>query len=280
MLIMQSCIHFTDRKTLRCLKFSRIILSKNSDLSLTASTELYNLAKYSRHMSQISVSPYSITHFVGKLSTLTVGWSWNNLSKLFHVGAITKKSSTGVNPYLFLMFLAFWYSVFFNAIKSKYLLCLYSNRSCRLPHATTPVFYIGGTVIEFVNEWSHLGHVISTSSDDMHDIEFRKSSLIGQINGILCDFRNVTCNTKIRLIKTHCTSLYGAELWDLSNNYIDSICIAWWRGVRKVWHLPNATHSSLLPGISKTMPLIDLLYRRFLKFVYRCLSSRSFFVNL
>jgi len=34
-----------------------------------------------------------------------------------------------------------------------------------------------------------------------------------------------------------------------------------------------------VPGISNTMPLIDLLYRRFLKFVYRCLSSRSFVVN-
>jgi len=66
----------------------------------------------------------------------------------------------------------------------------FSNRTCRMPHATTPVVYIGAM---FVNEWSHLGHVISTSGDDMHDIDCRKSSLIGQINGILCDFRNFTC---------------------------------------------------------------------------------------
>jgi len=149
------------------------------------------------------------------------------------------------------------YSVIFNAIKFKCLLCLSSNRSCRLPHATTPFFYVGGSIIEFVNERSHLGHFISTSGDDMRDIESRKSSLIGRINGIMCDFRNVTCNTKIRLIKTYCTSLYGAELWDLSNNCIDSICIAWRRGVRKVRRLPSATHSSLLPGISNTM--INLL---------------------
>jgi len=103
------------------------------------------------------------------------------------------------------------YLVIFNAIMSKCLLCLSCNRSCSLPHAITPVFYIGGNVKEFVNEWSQLGHVISTSGDDrpMHDIESRKSSLIGQINGILCDFRNVTCNTKIRLIKTYYTSLWS-----------------------------------------------------------------------
>ena len=113
----------------------------------------------------------------------------------------------------------------------------------------------------------------------MHDIESRKFSLIGQINGILCDFRNVTCNTKIRLVKTYCTSLYGAELWDLSSDHIDSICIAWRRGIRQVWRLPNTTHSSLLSGICKTIPLIDLLYRRMLKFLHRCLNSRSFIVN-
>jgi len=32
-----------------------------------------------------------------------------------------------------------------------------------------------------------------------------------------------------------------------------------------MWRLPYTTHSSLLPGISNTIPLIDLLYRRFLK---------------
>jgi len=97
------------------------------------------------------------------------------------------------------------------------LLCISSNRSCCWPHAATHVFDIGGNVIEFVNEWSHFGHA---SGDNIHDIESRKSSLIGQINGILCDFTNVTCSTKIRIIKTYCTSLYGAELWDLSNDYI------------------------------------------------------------
>jgi len=101
------------------------------------------------------------------------------------------------------------YSVIFNALKSKCLLCLSSNRSCRLSHAKTPVFFIGANVKEFVKEWSHLGRNISMSVDDMHDIEARKSSLKGHVNGILCNFRNFTSRTKIRLIKTYCTSLWS-----------------------------------------------------------------------
>ena len=83
-------------------------------------------------------------------------------------------------------------------------MCVSSNKSFCVPHATNPVFYIGGNVIEFINDWSHLGHVISTLGDDMHDIESRKFSHIGQMNNILCDFRNVDSNTKIRLVKAYC----------------------------------------------------------------------------
>ena len=114
---------------------------------------------------------------------------------------------------------------------------------------------------------------------DTRDMMSRRLSLIGQINSILCNFRNVDCGTKIRLVKAYCTSFYGCELWDLSNNYIENICTAWRCGIRQVWRLPNTTHSSLLPGLCKTIPLLDLFYKRMLKFVYRCLNSQSLVVN-
>jgi hypothetical protein len=103
-----------------------------------------------------------------------------------------------------------------------------------------------------------MGHIISNKSDDESDITSRKYSLIGQINNILSNFRNFDCKTKIRLIKSYCTSFYRAELWDLSSNHIDSISIAWRRGIRQIWRVPNTAHSSLLPELCHTIPLIDL----------------------
>ena len=29
-----------------------------------------------------------------------------------------------------------------------------------------PTFYVGGQSVEYVNEWSHLGHIISANCDD------------------------------------------------------------------------------------------------------------------
>jgi hypothetical protein len=67
-----------------------------------------------------------------------------------------------------------------------------------LHSARHPSFYIGSQVIEFVDEWPHLGHVISNGLDDMDGILSNKICLIGQVNKILRNFRNVNCLT-IRL---------------------------------------------------------------------------------
>jgi hypothetical protein len=54
------------------------------------------------------------------------------------------------------------YSVIFNASKSKYLMCSSSKRSYRigLYEIPAPIFYIGGNVIEHVNEWPHGTHYL------------------------------------------------------------------------------------------------------------------------
>ena len=110
---------------------------------------------------------------------------------------------------------------------------------------------------------------------DTDDILAAKARLIGQINRVLYNFRKVDCQTKTRLVIAYCTSFYGAELWDLSQNNIESICIAWRKGIRRVWQLPNTTHSTLIPYLSDTLPLLDMFYLRMLNFVFRCLRSAS-----
>jgi hypothetical protein len=86
-------------------------------------------------------------------------------------------------------------------------------------------------------------------------------------------------STKTRLVKAYCTSFYGAEIWYLSHSGIESVCTAWLKGIRRIWQIPNTTHSALLPGLCNTMPLIDMFYKRMPNFVYKCLTSESLLVN-
>ena len=89
------------------------------------------------------------------------------------------------------------YSLTFNATKSECILCLSCNKPACLFSNVSPVFYIGGNVLQYVNEWPHLGYIISANNDDAHDIMSQRFSHIGQINNSLCNFRNVDCSTKI-----------------------------------------------------------------------------------
>ena len=56
------------------------------------------------------------------------------------------------------------YSVTFNADKSKCMLFLSCNKPARLLSVVNPVFHICGNVIQYVNEWPHLGHIISDNN--------------------------------------------------------------------------------------------------------------------
>ena len=72
------------------------------------------------------------------------------------------------------------FPIVFNAAKSA---ChvVTSSRSLQL-RVKKPEFYIGGKTIEFVNGYTHLGHIISDCMDDKHDTMFRRNMLCGKIN--------------------------------------------------------------------------------------------------
>ena len=74
-------------------------------------------------------------------------------------------------------------------------------------------FTIGGSDIEIVDSWPHLGHVISCNLNDNVDIERCHNKLVTQVNSVLCNFVSVDAIVKMKLLKNYCLSLYGCELW-------------------------------------------------------------------
>ena len=72
-------------------------------------------------------------------------------------GKTEKIQVEGVRCFLFAMSSGERYSVIFNANKSKCILFLSCYKPARLFSVVNPLFYIGGNVIQHVNEWPHLG---------------------------------------------------------------------------------------------------------------------------
>jgi len=75
------------------------------------------------------------------------------------------------------------------------------------------------------------------------------------------------------LFKSYCSSHYGSELWDISNRKIEDYCIAWRKGLCKVWNLPYDTSSINVALVSNTVPLLDELC--VVNFIYICLHCDS-----
>ena len=163
------------------------------------------------------------------------------------------------------------YSLVFNANKSKCMLFLPRGKRC----ACKPVFAVNGHSIEYVDEYVHLGHVISSDLDDARDIDRCRLALIRQINSVLCLFGKLDPVVKMRLLTSYCYSLYGSVIWNLTNNNVEKVCSAWRAGLRRVWGLPATTHNILLPSISCRPPLLDEIAKRFISYIQRCLASES-----
>jgi hypothetical protein len=143
-----------------------------------------------------------------------------------------------------------------------------------------PIFSIAGNDMDFVEHWPHLGHYLSYNFDDEFDIARKTDILCGQINNILCFFNKRDVITKLRLLKSYCSSLFGSVLWDLSHARIERLCAAWRKGCRIEFGICLSMHAALYCQLYvASLPLLDTLCSRFASFIAKCFSSESFSVR-
>ena len=129
------------------------------------------------------------------------------------------------------------FDITFNPDKSKILVIPAYKRRHLYRSMCNCSFFIGSERIESVDSFSHLGHIITSSLDDIDDIQQRRNSFIGQTNSVLCFFNKLNTSVKLKLFKSYCSSLYGSELWSLDSNHVDIICVAWRKALRRILKL-------------------------------------------
>lgn len=163
------------------------------------------------------------------------------------------------------------FSIMFNPNKTKCMLF----RPMGKPVDVYPTFYINGSLIDYVNEWMHLGNIIDVNQSDSACIINRRNRLIGQINDVLCFFSKLDSYTKTKLLYAYCSSFYGSVLWDLQRFEIQRLCSAWRTALRRVWRVPRNTHCNIVAALSNRLPLYDELCNRTINFHYGCLKSKN-----
>jgi hypothetical protein len=167
------------------------------------------------------------------------------------------------------------YYISFNASKSKCLIVLPNNRRFLHEFVELSAFYVGDNPIEFVDHFVHLGHVITNQLTDSDDILKRRHEFVGQVNNVLCFFSKLKSCVIHKLFQSYCMSMYGCELWLLSNTHINDLCVSWRKSLRRVWRLPFTTHCYILPLLCQCLSLEDEISRRSLSFIIDCVRNSS-----
>lgn len=163
------------------------------------------------------------------------------------------------------------FHVTFNAAKSK---CIFISKKRRTIDSL-PVFTLNGNLIEYVDSWPHLGHIVNSKLSDDDDVMNRRRVMFGQINRMICNFKSLGFSLKCKLFNIYCSSHYGCELWDLGCHKMSDYCAGWRRGLRRLLDLPFDFSSSLLHLLSHSCPVVEIISCRFLNFVITCYNSDS-----
>jgi Reverse transcriptase (RNA-dependent DNA polymerase) len=172
------------------------------------------------------------------------------------------------------------YSIIFNGKKSK---CIFFPGLCNNSQGAgahfLPSLQVGDNDIEYVDSWSHLGHILSSDSRDNLDIEHRRVQTVKQINDVLCYFGKLDSTIKLQLLYSYCSSMYGSELWDLTCSAIEAFGVSWRRALKNIWKLPMNTHNNVLYALSGVLPIDVELSRRAFNLVLKCINSDNSLVR-
>jgi len=159
------------------------------------------------------------------------------------------------------------YDINFNPDKSKFLVIHATKRRHLYNTMRKCCFFVGNKMIDNVDRFSHVGHIFTSSLLDGDDIVQRRNTFVGQNNNVLYFFNKLNTTVKLKLFKSYCTSIYGAELWLLDGANIETFCVAWRKALRRILQLPYNSHSYLLPSLSDTLPVYDEICKRSMKFI-------------
>jgi hypothetical protein len=165
------------------------------------------------------------------------------------------------------------FSISFNATKSKHIYFSKTHGYSAIP------FQMQGNNIPTVEFDKHLGNLIG--QDIFHQvIDESTHELYRNVNILLSQFSKVDIDTRYKLFKTFCMSIYGSQLWDFEDKYCEKFYTAWRKSIRKLYKLPRQAHSCLLHLICQDIPINVQMYIRFLKKFKSCKQSASICVRM
>ena len=147
--------------------------------------------------------------------------------------------------------------ILFNAVKSQCLIVRSRHFDC-LP----VIFYLSGAPLVFINEYKYLGHIITDTLTDDHDMLKQTRSLYARANMLIRRFSSARHMTKCLLFNSFCTPIYGCQLWCRYNaQTVNKLRVAYNDALRLLLQVPRWTRASQL-FVDCRLPTFEALLRK------------------
>jgi hypothetical protein len=125
----------------------------------------------------------------------------------------------------------------------------------------------------------HLGTLLGKNVMQRR-IQMAVSDLYKRTNVLMSQFYHAGYNVKYHLFKSHCMSLYGYHLWDLSKPFMENLYTAWRKCIRMLLKLPYRTHNTLIPVIIDDLCIQAQIAKRFVRYFHTIFHSGNKYVEL
>ena len=130
-------------------------------------------------------------------------------------------------------------------------------RFSRSPSSTcTACFIFCGQQLSFLDTVTHLGHLLHYNLSDAPDINHKLRDMVKKANCLLASFPKAGPTILTRLFQSYCLPLYGSALWSLSCSALYHMEVAFNKILRRIWRLPNRSHTGIVHSVAK----LDSLY--------------------
>ena len=168
------------------------------------------------------------------------------------------------------------HDIIYNATKSK---CMYFKSNNKLN--SIPPVILNGNKLDFVSQFSYLGHIITHDLKDDIDIANQRRALCGRSNFLLRKFYLCSAKVKIKLFNAFCNNIYGIQLWcNFNITSLRNINVCHNNAIRRLLGLPRFTSASLV-FVENNVNNLSCMRRKFVyNFLCRLNESSNKLINV
>lgn len=163
------------------------------------------------------------------------------------------------------------HQILFNGAKSKYL--IFGN------YKYNPILKVNNESVPRSNSAMHLGHLLRTENTQDALVENTLNNFNGSFHSFMARFGSCNITSRNRLFHQYCSSMYGSQLWLITNKNVEKLYTRWRVYHRRILGVVNTTHCDLLPLITSNLPLDCILDLKYIAFFKTLMTTKNSIVK-